>query len=67
MLAGPSFPAKRMREPASFANGMYRPEIKPTHPRTSEASQQVTAQSCLYLVASVLISFPSADEYDTLK
>ncbi|CAK0731951.1 hypothetical protein CVIRNUC_000065 [Coccomyxa viridis] len=42
-LTGPSFPAKRMREPASFANGVYRPEIKPTHPPTSESSQQVSA------------------------
>lgn len=26
--AGPSFPAKRTREPASFANGVYRPILQ---------------------------------------
>ena len=67
ILAGPSFPAKRMREPASFANGVFKPELKPMHPSTSESSQQVTAQACPYLVPTVLIFFSSADEDDILK
>ena len=63
MLAGPSFPVKRTREPASFANGVYRPELKPMHPPTTDCSQQVTARLPLHLVLTMLIFFHPAEEY----
>ena len=56
-----------MREPASFANGVFKPELKPMYPSNSESSQQVTAQPCLYLVPTVLIFFPLPDEDGILQ
>ena len=64
-IAGPSFPAKRTREPASFANGLYRPELKPMQPPSSEHSAEVTAQLRLSLAATVLMSCSLAEECNT--
>jgi len=62
-LAGPSFPIKRSLEPASYANGLFRPALyasahaPPLHDREHSrqsappAKQQMTAPRAMHAVA----------------
>ncbi len=63
LLVGPSFPTKRSLEPASYANGLFRPALyasahaPPLHDREHSrqnpppAKQQMTAPRALHAVA----------------